>query len=106
VEVFTAKALELAWKNAQKPYEREHVTPYFYEHPELFRLASLVSSTDYSHHRWTLDTPEDLEFVRAVYSSFPGHDYMDWKEVLEVVEQNPELAAINSHIRQKQLQET
>jgi spore coat polysaccharide biosynthesis protein SpsF len=105
-EVFTVAALERAWKNAVKPYEREHVTPYFYEHPELFRLASLNNKTDYSLHRWTLDTPEDLEFVRAVYNNFPGRDYFGWREVLELVERNPALAAINSYIRQKRLQET
>jgi len=98
--------LELTHKSAQKSYEREHVTPYFYEHPELFRLASQTSQSDYNHHRWTVDTPEDLEFVGSVYKNFPGRDYFGWKEVLELVERNPALTGINAHIRQKQLQET
>ena len=32
-EVFSFKALERAWHEAKKPSEREHVTPYFYNHP-------------------------------------------------------------------------
>jgi len=55
-EVFTMNALEQAWHNARRLYEREHVTPYLYEHPELFRLVSHQGQTDYSEYRWTLDT--------------------------------------------------
>ena len=39
-EVFTFAGLERTWREAVKPYEREHVTPYFYEHPELFRMGA------------------------------------------------------------------
>jgi spore coat polysaccharide biosynthesis protein SpsF len=103
-EVVSVMALEQAWKNAQKSYEREHVTPYFYKHPDLFRLAELRSTTDYSHHRWTLDTPEDLELLRAIYAHFPGRDDFSWWEILKLVEKEPTLSAINAHVRQKQLQ--
>jgi len=104
VEVFSVRALEKAWKNAGKPYEREHVTPYFYEHPEIFRLASFVSNNNCSQHRWTLDTPEDLELIRAIYSHFAGKNYFGWQEILQLIKQQPALAAINAHIQQKQLQ--
>ena len=104
-EVFTAKALEKAWKNASKPYEREHVTPYFYQHPGLFRLASVANKTDYSQYRWTLDTPEDLQLIRAIYDHFAGQNDFTWREVLRLVEHQPVLTAINAHVRQKQLQE-
>jgi spore coat polysaccharide biosynthesis protein SpsF len=105
-EVFTVAALERAWKNAVNHYEREHVTPYFYEHPELFRLASLNNKIDYSRHRWTLDTPEDLKLMRAIYDHFANHDHFSWKEILELVEREPALSALNAHVRQKQLQES
>jgi spore coat polysaccharide biosynthesis protein SpsF len=104
-EVFTVSAFEKAWKNATKPYEREHVTPYFYQHPELFRLAAIANETDYSHYRWTLDTPEDLALMRAIYSHFAGQDYFSWQEILRLMEDQPALAAINAHVQQKQLQE-
>lgn len=100
-EVFTIAALEQAWRNARQDYEREHVTPYFYEHPELFRLVSQQSPTDYSQYRWTLDTPEDLELLRKLYSSFDGRDDFQWLDAIALVERNPELAEINSHIFQK-----
>ncbi len=102
-EVFTFTGLERAWREAVKPYEREHVTPYFYEHPELFRVAFTRGERDYSAHRWTLDTPEDLELIRAIYARLDNRDDFGWREVLAVTEREPELAALNSHIVQKSL---
>ena len=66
-EVFTVAALDRAWREAREPHQREHVTPYLYEHPQIFRLASLSGDVDHSHYRWTLDTQEDLELLRAIY---------------------------------------
>ncbi len=102
VEVFTAAALERAWSHTHQPYEREHVTPYFYEHPELFRLLSVTADADYSHHRWTLDTVEDLQLLRAIYDRLGGgRNDFGWREVLHIVQQEPQLAMLNSHVVQK-----
>jgi len=100
-EVFTAAALERALLEAKEPHQREHATPYFYEHPELFRMASATADADYSRYRWTLDTSEDLELIRAIYSRFDNRDDFDWKEVLALMEREPDLADLNSRIVQK-----
>jgi spore coat polysaccharide biosynthesis protein SpsF len=102
-EVFSRAALECAWAGAAKSYEREHVTPYFYEHPELFRIASICWPVDRSHLRWTLDTAEDLELIRKIYSRFGNRDTFGWQEALALVEREPELAELNSHVLQKPL---
>jgi len=102
-EVFTINALEQAWRHAHRPYEREHVTPYLYEHPELFRLVSHQGQTDYSQYRWTLDTEEDLELLRTIYARFGNKDNFSWREVIQLMEREPELAELNSHVIQKTL---
>ena len=103
VEVLTFAGLERAWREAVKPHEREHVTPYFYEHPELFHLTSIQGESDYSAYRWTLDTSEDLELIRAIYSRLGNRDDFGWHEALAVMEREPELVDLNSHIIQKSL---
>lgn len=100
-EVFTFDALERAWREAREPHQREHVTAYLYEHPQIFRLASLSGAADYSRYRWTLDTREDLELLRAIYSRFDGRDDFSWQEVLRLMEREPELADLNSQVLQK-----
>jgi spore coat polysaccharide biosynthesis protein SpsF len=103
IEVFSMNALEQGWRHAYQPYEREHVTPYFYEHPELFRLVSHQGQIDYSRYRWTLDTEEDLELLREIYARFGNKDDFSWREVIQLMEREPELAELNSHVIQKTL---
>jgi spore coat polysaccharide biosynthesis protein SpsF len=100
-EVFTAAALDRAWNEAREPYQREHVTPYLYQHPETFRLAAVRGGLDYSRYRWTLDTLEDLKLLRTIYSLFDGRDDFSWQEVLHVIERKPNLRELNSQVLQK-----
>jgi spore coat polysaccharide biosynthesis protein SpsF len=105
VEMFTADALERAWNAASEEHQRVHVTPYLYENPELFNVVSVTDQEDHSQYRWTLDTAEDLEMIRAVYRHFGNRDNVRWNEVLDLMENQPELALLNSHVRQKALRE-
>jgi spore coat polysaccharide biosynthesis protein SpsF len=116
VEVCTFVALQTAWKEAKEPQHREHAMPYFYEGVERnkinrrleygistrgYRVALLHHITDFGDYRWTVDTPEDLEFIRQVYSRFDGRDDFTWKEVLDLVHNEPELMKINANIKHK-----
>src|SRR5271154_85713 len=103
-EVMTFQALELAWREALQPYERSHVTPYLYETPGKFRVLSVIADQDYSAYRWTVDTAQDLEFVRAVYARFESEGFL-WRDVVRLLELEPELAAINGSVAQKALHE-
>ena len=120
VEVCTFTALQKAWKEAKEPQQREHALPYLYEGVELsaisrrlsvgtsprgFRVAMLNHTTDFGDYRWTVDTPEDLEFMRQIYRRFDGRDDFSWKEVLDVVHENPELMNINSGVQHKTLKD-
>jgi spore coat polysaccharide biosynthesis protein SpsF len=69
VEAFNLSALEAADREADDPYEREHVTPFIYRRPERFALAALTQDVDESRLRWTVDTPEDFAFVERVYAA-------------------------------------
>jgi len=103
-EVFTIAALERAWQDAHEPHQREHVTPYFYEHPEIFELTSLRGRIDYSRYRWTLDTAEDLELLRTIYARLDNRDDFHWLRAVRVMEDEPDLAERNVHVVQKALQ--
>jgi spore coat polysaccharide biosynthesis protein SpsF len=69
-EVFSMPALAKARNEAIDPFEREHVTPYFYRHPELFSLGQLSCEADLSHLRLTVDTPDDLARARTLFGQF------------------------------------
>lgn len=102
-EVFTMAALECAWREASQAHQREHVTPYFYEHPQQFRLVSAAGTSDCSFYRWTLDTAEDLRLIRIIYSRFGNDDDFGWRDAIALMDREPELAEVNSQVVQKSL---
>jgi spore coat polysaccharide biosynthesis protein SpsF len=102
VEVFSAEALARAAREARADAQREHVTPYFYQNPGRFRLVSVVNDQDLSGYRWTVDTAEDLALVRAIYARLSG-DAFGWRDVIALLEAEPDLRALNRDVVQKSL---
>lgn len=100
VEVFTAEALARADREGKLPHHREHVTPYLYEEPGRFQVVGLDCERDLSAHRWTVDTAADLDLVRSIQQRL-DNPLAGWREVLAVVEREPNLARRNAHIKQK-----
>jgi spore coat polysaccharide biosynthesis protein SpsF len=94
-EVFSAEALVRAAREARRPSEREHVTLYIRSHPESFRIANVRGPSDLSGLRWTVDEPEDLEFVRAVYAAL-GEAEFGMEDVVRLLAEKPRLAAANA----------
>lgn len=121
VEAFTFDALERAWHETSEQHQREHVTPYFYEDIPAevlqfsgtplkktnslsshgFRAALLHYKQDYGHLRWTVDTPEDLNFVCEVVSRLGNLENFTWLDVLALVQREPELMQINAAVEHK-----
>jgi spore coat polysaccharide biosynthesis protein SpsF len=100
VELMTFPALEKAWKNASKNFEREHTTPYIWENPNLFKIGSVLWETgkDYSTtHRWTIDYPEDYEFIKKVYDElYTQNPQFDLYDILNLLENRPDIIALNN----------
>jgi len=103
VEIFSLTALATAWRRAITPAEREHVTPYIYRHPERFRLAGFSGRPDLSHHRWTLDTPEDYELISTIYKALDQPIRLfTTEDIVEFLDEHPEVYALNRKIVQKE----
>jgi spore coat polysaccharide biosynthesis protein SpsF len=117
-EACTFAALETAWREAKQPVEREHVMPFLYEGVQLrhaearlwsgtsshgFRVAVLSHSEDLGSLRWTVDTVDDLEFVRQVLQHLGDLPTYTWLDVLELLKAHPELAEINASVKHKTL---
>ncbi len=101
-EVFSFTALAEAFALAQTTAQREHVTPFFYQQPDRYRLATIQSPTDQSHHRWTVDTREDFELIRRILAAlYPHQPTFGWQEVLQLLDRHPDWVRLNAHVEQK-----
>lgn len=101
VEAFTTASLEHVDRVAVEPRDREHVTLYYYEHPDEFDLLGIEPEADQRRPtlRLTLDTADDYRLIRAVYDHFwPRPFGLD--DVLAFLDEHPELAAVNADVRQ------
>lgn len=104
VEVMSRAALERACREASDPYEREHVTPFIYQHPERFAIANYAGPADWSKYRLTLDTTEDLDLLSAIFQAFEGEEQaVETQAVIDLLDRRPDLVALNARVAQKEL---
>lgn len=101
VWIFSMEALGKAWEEATLRSEREHVTPYIWENPHIFRLKTVTNTEDLSELRWTVDEENDLQFVREVYSHLDDgtERIFGMQEILHLLERYPEIRKINQGIK-------
>ncbi len=79
--------------------------PYLYEPNNEFRVLLLESESDHGDLRWTVDTAEDLEFVRQVYLHLGDREDFTWGDVLALYERYPALRQINARVPHKGVQD-
>jgi len=103
-EVFSYKVLQEVYYNAQEQPEREHVTPYICWHPERYKLDNVSHHENQSHHRWTVDTPEDFELIKLILQDlYPVSNKFTWLDVLNLLNEHPEWVQINASVTQKEI---
>jgi spore coat polysaccharide biosynthesis protein SpsF len=103
-EVFSFKALAEAYKEARLPAHREHVTPFIHSQPDRYNLGSVENTKDYSKYRWTVDTPEDFELIKAIIETvYLRNPRFTMEDCLEAYSQHPHWLEINNHVEQKKI---
>lgn len=99
VEIMHFSVLEDAWKNAKRKLEREHTTPYIWENPDKFRIGNVEWETGLNYsmsHRFTIDYPEDYEFIRRIYDElYNKNPKFGLTDILKLLEEKPEIKKIN-----------
>lgn len=101
-EVFSFSVLDSAYHGASSAFDLEHVTPYIRKKTiNETRASNFSGPADFSHFRWTLDEPEDYEFIKQVYDHFyyTKKDF-GWLDVLSWITKDLRRLEINSmHLR-------
>jgi len=99
VEVFRFASLKKAWSEAKLASEREHVTPYIWKNPNIFKIKNYENEDDILYMRWSVDEQCDLEFLREIYNRLYAKDTLFYMEdVVDLLTKNPELMDINKDI--------
>lgn len=102
-EIFSYSALTYAHKAARETKEREHVTSYIYNHPEIFKLGNLrLEREDYSQIRITVDTKLDYALACIIYNMLMKESkFPSFRRIAELFSEHPYLKLINEDVIQK-----
>ncbi len=106
-EAYTRESYEKMASLTNDPYDLENITPYYYNHPDLFKQTILEPKERHAfakEARMTLDTTEDFEFLQKLAEGMGFSNPKDQPstgEILSYLEAHPELVAINKNVVQK-----
>lgn len=106
VRVFSTAALARVDELTHDPADREHVSLYFIERPNEYRLRNVETALPAfaADLRLTVDTPEDLELIRRIFEDlYPVKPDFTLSDVLELLQGRPELIELNRHVQQKRV---
>lgn len=98
-EIFSFESLKRAFNEATQNIEKEHVTPYI---REISNVKHFVANSDFSRYRLTVDTKEDYDLVTSLIEDFDANE-LSVEQIIEVMNRNPFLHDMNSHIEQKKV---
>ena len=107
VEIFHLSVLEKASKGATDSNHREHTTTFIWSQPSRFRIGNISMPNDenlFLTQRWTVDYPEDFEFVKAIYENLydDGKIFL-MKEILNFLQKRRDVYNINKHLISKNM---
>lgn len=99
VEITHMSILEEAWKNATDSNDREHTTTFIWSNPSKFKIGNYINEDEknlFVTDRWTVDYPEDFEFVKAVFEElYKEKKIFLMDDILILLTNKPEIRSIN-----------
>ena len=105
VEIFSSQTFRKIQRKISGLPEQEriqnevNVIPYLHGHLDEFKTFSFYKDFDYTHFRWTLDTPADLELLTKIYESlYPVNEMFLMDDILELIQNNPSWSRINEGV--------
>ncbi|WP_409523822.1 cytidylyltransferase domain-containing protein [Nitrincola sp. MINF-07-Sa-05] len=99
---FSYTLLKKTHHQAFYPADREHVTLGMAKFGDL-RTKILSAGKDLSNYRLTLDEQDDYKAIMAIYNMFMDRIDFSFDELIETLERNPQLVAMNEHVKQKEV---
>ena len=94
-EIFSFNALEKVEENAVTNSDKEHVTPFFYSNKQEFKIFDYENGKNMSHIRCSLDTTNDLVFIRELIKKIDERPiHLD--SIILAITKFPELLNINN----------
>lgn len=104
-QVFPLDLLKNVNEKINDPAVHEHVSLFFYENPDLFKIYDLIAPKrwKYPDIRMVLDYQEDFIFLTKIFENLCGkYDiFFGIEEIIECLNANPKFLDINKNLIEK-----
>ena len=103
IEIFTYHSLGIANKLAKKNFQKEHVTPYIWDNPKLFKIKNYwpiyIKKTLHNSHRLTLDYLDDFILISKIYKAlYKKKKKFSFFDIMNYLKKNPNDTKINKKL--------
>tara|TARA_Y100001968_G_C19454442_1_gene771563 strand:- start:2133 stop:2888 length:756 start_codon:yes stop_codon:yes gene_type:complete len=89
IEFFRVNSLRDIWRRPNlRLRHKEHVTPFFYENPKLYKIKSILTDFDHSCISLTVDYKSDLIRLKNLIAFLGGHQKIDYNKIIEIYKQD------------------
>lgn len=102
IEIFNFDILKKTYLNAKKEYEKEHVTPYIWDNPKLFKIYnySLKNQNYFNKYRLTLDYKEDYYLIWNIFKKlYIKEKYFSFERIITFLKNNPKYVVNKKYIK-------
>ena len=103
-QVFATDVLADVARRTNDATDHEHVSLFIYNHPELYSLKNVPAPPGlaWPDLRLTLDTPEDLALIRAIFDRlYPDDPAFTLGDIVRLLRARPELVNLNAQVRHR-----
>lgn len=94
-EVFSFKALQTAYYEAQQSYEKEHVTPFIKNCGKFKCLYQKYLSDNPHHYKLSMDNENDYKLIQIIFNHFYPDILFEVNDVIQLIQNQPHLLDIN-----------
>ena len=105
--MFSTKILEDVERLTQNPVDRENVSNYIYEHPEIYKIAQLPCPPElnYPNIRLTVDEQKDFDLIKIIFENlYPTNPNFSASDAIKFLNSNPDIRDLNKDVMQKKLE--
>jgi spore coat polysaccharide biosynthesis protein SpsF len=105
-EIYKSDKLIKFYNDSLPDYCKEHVTPYFYEHPEKYKIKKYSPDIQTKNFRLTVDTKQDFKVAQNIYNALYINKPIPTNQILNYCNNNIQLFDFNKNIKQKSYKES
>lgn len=99
VEIMTQQTLKDARELSTKLSEKEHVTLYIRNNPEIYKIGSFKNAVNLQERRWTVDYIEDFNLISNIYNTlYDAKPNFNMQDILSLLKKHPEWELLNKNI--------